>query len=343
MKKLRPKTNAITNSIKKSAKTCLPESILRNVNLDNNKFHYPFIVKRGKGPYLYDYDGNRYIDFQLAGGKHLAGYSNPVMNKAVKNSISKGNCFLPSIRELIKLSKLTKEFFPFIDKILPFKNWNDLIEGIMDYVCNVSNNYFQIVNPLEYILEEYKFDPKKFDKKKGIYVCDESYTFPSVDLSGWCVKNNWQPDLIILGEAVSGGYPIYFLAGKAEIIDHIGEWQYNNSENLSTMCFYPYMVEAVIENLKIIRKDIYKKDANKVLENFSEIPEKLNLPFSWDREGLLFYIRSKDDFNYNEVYNKLIDLNILFPPNKECAGFISTKHDLNCINQLTNALGKIYA
>jgi hypothetical protein len=48
------------------------------------------VIKRGKGPYLYDYDGNRYVDFFLSGGSLIFGHSNPGLTTVAKSWMSRG-------------------------------------------------------------------------------------------------------------------------------------------------------------------------------------------------------------------------------------------------------------
>ncbi len=47
-------------------------------------------VKRGKGPYLYDYDENRYVDFELSRGSLLLGHAPAVLCSTVKSWLGRG-------------------------------------------------------------------------------------------------------------------------------------------------------------------------------------------------------------------------------------------------------------
>jgi glutamate-1-semialdehyde 2,1-aminomutase len=51
----------------------------------NLAFNYPFplVFDRAEGPYLYDIDGHRYIDFLQAGGPNILGSNNPVVRSQV--------------------------------------------------------------------------------------------------------------------------------------------------------------------------------------------------------------------------------------------------------------------
>jgi hypothetical protein len=50
----------------------------------------PPLIRRGKGPYLYDYDGNRYVDFYLSHGSLTLGHTPAGVTKIMKSWLSKG-------------------------------------------------------------------------------------------------------------------------------------------------------------------------------------------------------------------------------------------------------------
>ncbi len=51
------------------------------------------VIARGKGPYIWDMDGNRYIDYRLAFGPVILGHAHPEVNKAVAEAIQNGVLF----------------------------------------------------------------------------------------------------------------------------------------------------------------------------------------------------------------------------------------------------------
>ena len=55
------------------------------------EFCFPLpVIKRGKGQFIYDYDGNRYIDFFLSNGDLLIGHSHPQLTKVLKGWLGRG-------------------------------------------------------------------------------------------------------------------------------------------------------------------------------------------------------------------------------------------------------------
>ena len=50
----------------------------------------PFYASRAEGPYLYDLEGERYLDFNMANGAVLLGHGHPAVNEAVQAGLAAG-------------------------------------------------------------------------------------------------------------------------------------------------------------------------------------------------------------------------------------------------------------
>ncbi|MFO0426261.1 MAG: glutamate-1-semialdehyde 2,1-aminomutase [Planctomyces sp.] len=76
----------------------------------------PFIA-RGEGPYLFDIDGNRYLDFVGSWGPHLFGHCHPVITKAIRQALETGTSFgAPTVQES-ELAELVIQLVPSIEKV----------------------------------------------------------------------------------------------------------------------------------------------------------------------------------------------------------------------------------
>lgn len=91
---------------------------LKEVLLDGvaSSFHkapdeeYPIVMERAKGPYMYDIDGNEYIDYVNGLGPMILGYASNDLNEAVSRQLEKGTHFSAPTRSLLELSrKLIKD------------------------------------------------------------------------------------------------------------------------------------------------------------------------------------------------------------------------------------------
>lgn len=77
----------------------------------------PLYFKKAKGPYLWDVDGNRFIDYRASLGPIILGYSYHQVDKAVKRQIDAGIIYsMPSEKEL-DLAQLLVEIIPSAEMI----------------------------------------------------------------------------------------------------------------------------------------------------------------------------------------------------------------------------------
>ena len=77
----------------------------------------PLFIECGEGPYLFDVDGNRYIDYVLSWGPLITGHAHPNVVKAIQDAAVKGTSYgAPSPLE-IELAKRVMEFMPNIEMI----------------------------------------------------------------------------------------------------------------------------------------------------------------------------------------------------------------------------------
>lgn len=77
----------------------------------------PLFIDRGEGPYLYDVDGNRYIDYVLSWGPLITGHAHPKVVEAVQQAALKGTSYgAPSSLE-IELAQRVMDFMPNIEML----------------------------------------------------------------------------------------------------------------------------------------------------------------------------------------------------------------------------------
>mgnify|MGYP001108074069 CR=1 FL=1 len=77
----------------------------------------PLFIQRGEGPYLFDVDGNRLIDYVLSWGPLIAGHAHPDVVRAIQEAASRGTSFgAPSPLE-IDLAREIMAFMPNIEMI----------------------------------------------------------------------------------------------------------------------------------------------------------------------------------------------------------------------------------
>lgn len=101
------------------AKDCIAQGALTNSKRVEClvKGVYPSHLTRGKGCYLWDTEGKRYIDFITGLGTNILGYANDTVNSAAAGQMAKGATLsLGSVLEL-ETAEMIKSLFPFIDAV----------------------------------------------------------------------------------------------------------------------------------------------------------------------------------------------------------------------------------
>ncbi len=175
----------------------ISKSQLRRLNFYGIKSDYPFVVKREKNQYVYDVDGNKYVDFFLNNGSVIAGHNSKILTKYIKNaiSVSTESIFINKF-----YYKLIKEFtsissFDFIQfyssqyegmyQLLKFLNPQNIAVNSM-FLVDFIRNFFP---------EQKVFYYKNFKKSVDLFVFEpldfednlEIFNFKDVKAKKYCL------------------------------------------------------------------------------------------------------------------------------------------------------------
>ncbi|MGQ9502249.1 MAG: glutamate-1-semialdehyde 2,1-aminomutase [Anaerolineae bacterium] len=77
----------------------------------------PLFIMRGQGPYLYDADGNRYIDYVLSWGPLILGHAHPQVVEALKKAVERGTSYGAPTALETRLAELIRELMPACEMI----------------------------------------------------------------------------------------------------------------------------------------------------------------------------------------------------------------------------------
>lgn len=86
----------------------------------------PIFCDHAKGPYIWDVDGNKFIDHMMALGPIMLGYNYGPTNKAVKKQLKKGMTFSLSSPLEVELAELITETSPCAEMVRFGKNGSDV-------------------------------------------------------------------------------------------------------------------------------------------------------------------------------------------------------------------------
>ena len=78
---------------------------------------HPFFVERAQGPWLYDVDGNKYLDYVCSWGPNILGHAHPRVIEAVQRACERGLTFGASTPWEIELAELIQSCVPDIEMV----------------------------------------------------------------------------------------------------------------------------------------------------------------------------------------------------------------------------------
>jgi glutamate-1-semialdehyde 2,1-aminomutase len=104
-------------SLFQEAQTVFPGGVNSPVRAFRAVGGQPLFIQRGEGAYLFDVDGNRYIDYVLSWGPLITGHAHPKVVEAIGQAALLGTSYgAPSPLE-IQLAKRVMDFMPNIEMI----------------------------------------------------------------------------------------------------------------------------------------------------------------------------------------------------------------------------------
>lgn len=95
----------------------------------NGVLKMPLYMDHADGAYLYDVDGNQYIDYHGGSGAALFGHNHPRIKEAVEKSVERGFFMNYDTEETVELAKLVREVFPGCEKIRLANTGSEATQG----------------------------------------------------------------------------------------------------------------------------------------------------------------------------------------------------------------------
>lgn len=78
---------------------------------------YPFVAERGEGLYMYDIDGNRYLDYVINATSLILGHAHPRVVKAIQDKADFGTAFSVPTEDQTRLAKILCERIPSLERV----------------------------------------------------------------------------------------------------------------------------------------------------------------------------------------------------------------------------------
>ncbi len=112
-----PRQTQLSEQLLAAAEKRIPGGVNSPVRAFRNVGGKPFFTDRAEGAFVWDVDGNRYIDFVGTWGPAILGHAPAVVVDAVKNAAEKGTSFgIPNPLE-VEMAELICDWVPSVEKV----------------------------------------------------------------------------------------------------------------------------------------------------------------------------------------------------------------------------------
>jgi len=110
------KKTPLSKAFMEEAKQVMPGGVTANIK---SFAPYPIVMKGGKGAYLTDIDGNRYIDYLLSYGALMLGHGHPAILQAVRQQLEKDgtSLFGTPHRLEVEMARKIQQYYPSMEMI----------------------------------------------------------------------------------------------------------------------------------------------------------------------------------------------------------------------------------
>lgn len=106
-----------SKSLFEKAKQFIPGGVNSPVRAFRAVGGNPIFIKKAKGAYLYDEDGNEYVDLINSWGPMILGHAHPLVEEAIREALSSSPSFgAPTARE-VEMAELICSMVPSIEKV----------------------------------------------------------------------------------------------------------------------------------------------------------------------------------------------------------------------------------
>src|SRR3989338_859311 len=106
-----------SQSLFKQAKALIPGGVNSPVRAFGAVGGTPRFIQRGKGAFIWDEDGNRYLDFVGSWGPLILGHSHASIVKSVSRQAQSGMSYGAPTKNEVELARLIRSAFPSIEKV----------------------------------------------------------------------------------------------------------------------------------------------------------------------------------------------------------------------------------
>ena len=106
----------MTKKLFDEAKKCIPGGVNSPVRAFKAVSGTPLFINKASGPYLYDSEDKKYLDYVGSWGPMILGHAHPEITETIQDAAEKGVSYgAPTIHET-RLAKIISEIYPSMEK-----------------------------------------------------------------------------------------------------------------------------------------------------------------------------------------------------------------------------------
>ena len=197
------------------------------------------------------------------------------------------------------------------------------------------------------------------DEYGAVLIFDEVMTGFRVALGGAQSYYNIKPDLTTLGKIIGGGMPAAAFGGRKDIMQKLSPL--GPVYQAGTLSGNPLAMTAGLKTLEIISKAGFYEDLTKKTEmlvaGLMDTARQSNIPLTSNQVGGMFgfffsdeakienfeQVSNCDIERFNQFFHSMLDAGVNLAPSAYEAGFMSSAHTVDDINQTLKAASRAFS
>jgi len=207
---------------------------------------YPVIMEKGKGAYLFDLDGNEYIDYMLSYGALKLGHGHPKVLQAIQNQLQEeGTMLFGTPHKLeVEMGKKVMELYPSIERLRYTNSGTEatllairLAYGytgkykIAKFEGHYHGGYDQVLQSVNPKVNDAGSanNPIGISESKGVdpYIAEQTIILPFNNLEATiAILTKWKDELAgVILEPIQGGFipaDQEFMEGLRKVTEELG-------------------------------------------------------------------------------------------------------------------------
>ena len=107
----------MSNTLWERAQSVIPGGVNSPVRSFRSVGGTPFFVEHGRGPYIWDLEGNRYIDYVQSWGPLILGHAHPTVRQALEGQLARGTSYGTPTEAEVRLAERVVRLVPGVEML----------------------------------------------------------------------------------------------------------------------------------------------------------------------------------------------------------------------------------